>query len=441
MLHSVCKAIKTMSSLLALAMPFGCSHSSVDSATSTGSKAGNVATSAAGRGGAGVGLGGASTLVSGGALATSGSGGSLSTPALVNPAPGSKAFIGANFWRIDWEGPNDFFLSSVDWATTTNPWQPQLLTDLAPLTVLRFMDWNLTNDDPNVQAVWATRKRPTQAQTAEPVAFEWQIDLCNRALKDCWIAVPIQADVTYQSNLARLIFERLDPKLRLYLEYSNEVWNGSFPQSAIALAQANRLGLLAEANPCCELDTIKTGNAYVYGAVRLFEQFESVFGKNSPRLVKVLAGQAGWDGPCQVHMLALKNTTLNPNGTMPTVYAVAPYFGGTSIAALQNDIAGAVNGVKSHVTCAAKLNLPLVAYEGGSDSYAAGNACVSLQHDAGMYELYKQYYDALVAAGMTGPIMQYTHVGSCWGLKEKTSDTSANSPKYRAVTDWVAAHP
>jgi hypothetical protein len=104
------------------------------------------------------------------------------------------------------------------------------------------------------------------------------------------------------------------------------VWNAGFPQAAIAKANADKLNLPADANSCCETADIKAFNAYVYGSIRLFEQFESVFGKSNPRLVKVLSGQAGWDGPCQSHMRALQNTIINPNGTMPTVYAIAPYF-------------------------------------------------------------------------------------------------------------------
>jgi hypothetical protein len=126
---------------------------------------------------------------------------------------------------------------------------------------------------------------------------------------------------------------------------------------------------------------------------------------------------------------------------MPTAYAIAPYFSGTSIAALGADLVKTAAMTKAHVTCAAKANLPVISYEGGSDSFAAGNGCTTLQHDSGMYDLYKQYYDAHAAAGMKGPFNQYTHVGACWGLKEKTSDALGVSPKYRGVVDWLAAHP
>ncbi len=63
--------------------------------------------------------------------------------AMANPAPGTKFFVGTNFWNIDWEGQGDFFVDNVDFTTTTNPWKPALLSDLAPYcAMLRFMDWN-----------------------------------------------------------------------------------------------------------------------------------------------------------------------------------------------------------------------------------------------------------------------------------------------------------
>ena len=58
-----------------------------------------------------------------------------------------------------------------------------------------------------------------------------------------------------------------------------------------------------------------------------------------------------------------------------------------------------------------------------------------------MYALYGEYLDAMFSAGLGGPLMQYTAVGACWGLKEKTNDSLSNSPQYRAVTDFVTVHP
>ena len=371
------------------------------------------------------------------ATGTPGEGGAIGpseggTTALVNPPPGSKFFVGANFWNDDWEPMSDYFVDNVDFATTTNPWQPQLLTDLAPYHVLRFMDWNQTNDSNNTQAVWSTRKPKTDSQD-EPVAFEWQIDLCNRAKTDYWLNVPHEADATYWTQLAQLVDSLLDPSLRVYLEWSNEVWNSGFPQEAYAAQQAQTLSLAG---------SMPDASYYVYASVRVWEAFEAVFGKGSRRLVKVLSGQAAWNGPCEAHMTALADKTINPNATMPDVYAVAPYFGGASISDLQSAIPTTAQWVQSNESCVASIGIPVISYEGGADaSSAPNNGCGTVQMDPGMHDLYGAYLDAMSGAGLTGPFMQYTHVGDCWGLKAATSDTSSTDPKYQGLLDWLAAHP
>ena len=367
----------------------------------------------------------------GGAGANGGAGGS-GPGTLVNPSPGGNLFVGVNFWRIEWEGAADYFQSNVDFATVTNPWNPNLLNDLAPFKIIRFMDWNATNDSNNPQANWSTRKQKTGDQTKAPVAFEWQIDLCNRTKTDYWLNVPHEANLTsYPTSLAQLVHSQLDSSLRVYVEWSNEVWNGSFPQNAYAATQGTNLNLPG---------SDKALAYQVYASVRVWDAFEGVFGKGSPRLVKILSGQHAWNGPCTSLMTALGDSSINPNGSQPTAFAVAPYFSGTSLAALQTSAAGVASGLDSNATCASGKGLPLISYEGGADSYSAGNGCTTLQHDSGMRSLYSSFLDTLLAH-QKGPFMQYTATGSCWGLKERTGDTLSTSPKYQGVTEWLAAHP
>jgi hypothetical protein len=404
--------------------------SSGGSASGASSSGGGTSSGASSSGGGSSG-GGDSGPSSGGADGGSSSG-SDGGAALVNHAPGSKFFVGANFWNIDWEGQADFFTSNVDFTTTTNPWQPALLTDLAPYAVLRFMDWNQTNTSSNAQAVWSTRKQKTQPQN-EPVAFEWQIDLCNRTKKDYWLNIPHEAAPDYWPKLAQLVHDQLDPSLRVYVEWSNEVWNTGFPQHAYSASQAQTIGLPG-ATPAIAYQ--------VYESVRVYEAFEGVFGKGSPRLVKVIAGQAAWTGPCNDEMTAFASAAINPNKTAADAYAMAPYFSGTTIQALGTSITTVVGWTQSSFTCASGGGLALISYEGGSDSFAAsGNGCTTLQHDPGMHDLYTQYLTGISGAKLSGPFMQYTHTGACWGLKEKTSDALSVSPKYKGVLDWLAAHP
>jgi len=38
--------------------------------------------------------------------------------------------LGTTFWHIGWEGWQDYFKPGLNWATVTDPWNPQLLVDL-----------------------------------------------------------------------------------------------------------------------------------------------------------------------------------------------------------------------------------------------------------------------------------------------------------------------
>jgi len=341
--------------------------------------------------------------------------------------------MGVNFWNIEWEGSENYFASDVKWSTTADPWNPQFLKDLAPYHALRFMDWNLINESDNPQADWSSRAQQKASQD-EPVAFEWQIDLCNRSMKDYWVNIPHAADAEYVTKLAMLVHEKLDPQLRVYVEWSNEVWNGSFPQREYAQSQGEALGLSGEDQAA----------AYqVYQSVRAFEAFTAVFGADSARVVKVLAGQAAWTGPCEAQLKALSDKKINPNQTKPTVFAVAPYFAGESVEELADKgIAEAARWIEDSVKCAESAGLPLIAYEGGQDSYSLGESgCAQLQRDSGMRDVYVQFLDAMLKAKLKGPFMHYTHSGNCWGLKRKTSDSAADSPKYQGMMDWVSKHP
>ena len=45
-------------------------------------------------------------------------------------------------------------------------------------------------------------------------------------------------DDDYVTNLAKVLYNKLNPNLHVYVEYSNEVWNYGFSQASWALNQA-----------------------------------------------------------------------------------------------------------------------------------------------------------------------------------------------------------
>jgi hypothetical protein len=109
---------------------------------------------------------------------------------------------------------------------------------VAPFTALRFMDFLATNGTP--VRTWAERTLPTSATqaTAKGGAYEYAILMANELGKDIWLNIPVGADDAYVRALATLLRDTLAPGRVVYLEYSNELWNFAFPQTAENVSKA-----------------------------------------------------------------------------------------------------------------------------------------------------------------------------------------------------------
>lgn len=401
-------------------------------------------------------------------------GGSLTQSISVTQAgttpPSGTVTIGTNFWRVDWgNGWTDYYNSGINWSTVTNPWRTDFINDLAPYSVLRFMDWGPTNGSEFVN--WSSRIQKTadhynvtvpltngdgSSTTGRGVAYEWQIDLCNRATTDMWITVPHKASDDFVRQLARLIRDNLNSSRKVYVEYSNEVWNWGFDQTNYADAQGTSLGLVG--GYPFKGNTIYINawwGFYVYRACQVARIFEQEFAGQTNRLVKVLAGQLGYDNwPDYVatwgdvhpvvmqHLAALVQPSINPNNVTFDAYALAPYWNGDNLTTMQASIPGLVekfNEAQRAITNHGPAGLKLVCYEAGQDG---GNQVANAQNSG----IYNVYIDALnqISAKIQGPLVHYTHVGwdggHAWGAKQSTSSTLANSHKYRAIVDWVNSH-
>ncbi len=83
------------------------------------------------------------------------------------------------------------------------------------------------------------------------MAYEHMVLLANTVGADPWLCVPHAASDDYVRRLAALVLASLRPDLTVYLEYSNEVWNGLFGQGVYAAAQGRALGLTGAGQPNC----------------------------------------------------------------------------------------------------------------------------------------------------------------------------------------------
>jgi len=105
------------------------------------------------------------------------------------------------------------------------------LSALGGMHAIRFMDAQATND--SIQRYWQNRPRVNDWSWHRPglgLPLEVMIDLANELGTDAWFCVPHLADDNYIREMARLIRGRLNPNLRLFIEYSNEIWHPGFAQ-------------------------------------------------------------------------------------------------------------------------------------------------------------------------------------------------------------------
>jgi hypothetical protein len=342
----------------------------------------------------------------------------------------------------------------------TDPLHPQFVAGLDPFQALRFMDLSSTNHSPLQTA--ADRRLPnwyTQAGKMG-IAAEWIADISNQLQKDAWICIPHQADDAYVREIAIILRDRLDPTLKLHVEYSNETWNGLFTQTAYVQDQGMLLGL----------DTARWDAGQKFVAMRsaqIWHIFEQEFADDS-RLIKVLATQSPNAVISEQRLTALSDYDLNPHGVMADALAIAPYFGRTftladipplapayptvddmlDVMAVQ-DIQRLQGEVRAQRALADHHGLTLLCYEGGQHFVGMNGAendtaLVSLIEDANrdprMKSLYLDYLDTL-ATERIDDFNQFIYTGGwskwgSWGALEYQDQPMQDAPKYAALVEW-----
>jgi len=197
--------------------------------------------------------------------------------------------VSENIWLdITYSQPDDYLRnfrllkSSEEFIDLSiNTFNTTFLSKLSPFSTIRFMDWGATNG--NKLSKWEDRKMPSYRtySGSRGVPYELMIQLANQTQKNVWICVPHLADSNYVVELAKLFKANLNPNLKIYLEYSNEVWNWQFEQ-----AQYNN-----QTRPL----NLNYGRASAEKSKKLFGLWKSVFGNEMNRVVRVLGLQAGYN--------------------------------------------------------------------------------------------------------------------------------------------------
>lgn len=356
----------------------------------------------------------------------------------------------------------------------------------ADFSAIRFMgvlgingnvEWG--PDHTRVQS-WAHRKLPgdAAADVIEPLnkkdgwPWEYVVALCNEVDMDLWLNIPMSVDDDYILQLARLLHGTLHPRLHVYIEHSNEVWNYGFIQYAWNKARAREE--VSEGHARYNYDQVN--NEEIWGqrrhAQRLREAvaiFAGVFGEKeiNRRIRGVLAGcspdPAGYF-PCGrlPGMLEyLKATGADPK---EDVYAIsmAAYYGGPAASADQMTLTYSVDEIladmradvkrcaedrKAMVALARRYELSggFCAYESGPGLAVGSRANLANRlraiRDARQADIYKMNF-ADTFWDLGGNLaMQFTLAGSysrygAWGLTDDIAEPDRNS-LFKAVRELI----
>jgi hypothetical protein len=349
------------------------------------------------------------------------------------------------------------------------PFHPAFLDKLSPFRILRFMDWLQTNGNP--LQTWTERTKQTEYTQTRPqgVAHEWIIRICNRTGKHPWICIPHRADDDYVRQTARLYRDTLAPGLVLYVEYSNETWNGhpDFTQTQYVNQRGLELGLHSQQHLAGQRYTALR-SAQIFGI--LAEEYGPA---QRHRHVNVLASQAAaLESVTLPRVEALNDPALNPQGHAADVIAIAPYFGvnfrpvpGTEsnpqptiqpmptvdelvTTFSQNTMQDAVGWVTAHRGLADEQGVRLVCYEGGQHFTGIGGAenndeltarLFAANRDPRMGDRYREYFRLMQQAGVD-LFMNFGHIKSwskygAWGALQSQEQPVAESPKWQAILE------
>ncbi|OVE81163.1 hypothetical protein BVY03_04555 [bacterium K02(2017)] len=362
---------------------------------------------------------------------------------------------------------------------SANPqtFHPTFLNDNKSYTVLRYMDWMHTNFS-EIRNL-SDYSQMTDAQWNNGAPIEIMVELANVLQADPWFTIPHLATNEFVQEFATRVLANLNLNRKIYIEYSNEVWNGIFSQNLdVARLGCQRYGDLQagcdqDANPqngiYCESypwplwnETCNTaGNRYFSDrTVEIGDIFTQVFG-GSTRLVKVLASQIGFE------WLHTQYLEWNDTYQKIDVLATAPYFGGgyggdAAVAnwdvdrliadIYQNALPEAIGYIEID-TQFLQNNYPqidLISYEGGQhlaglngleNNEAMTNLFIATNRDLRMHAIYTEYLNAWKNLG-GGLFTHFTNAlvpskwGS-WGALEYQGQDISEAPKHRAIMDFI----
>lgn len=383
----------------------------------------------------------------------------------------------------------------------TQPFHPVFLEQFAKFRILRYMDIMGTNG--SRQETWADRPKPTDAGQGslrdynidKGVALEYLVDLANALDADPWFALPHRVNDDWVANFARLVRDRLEPGLKFYVEYSNEIWNFGAPdqQQPYCAAQGRLVPNIGYPNgyvspfphptdsytvtrnrPSSDLDYAFGYQGYRSAQIFAIIDRELTAGGQNPRTryKRVLAAQADYHDR-NMHILdtplpaPFAGTTAYQHAD---VFSTAPYFygGGSTtnavLNALDSDVDNRIGVMRANELMARQRNMEYTTYEGGQhlDNGTQASLILAANRDPRIGTIYTKMLNGWRQTGQAVPggngrsrvFVHYKDAyrpgqWGAWGLLEFQGQghpstaglTQPAAPKYEAVIQWIDQNP
>jgi hypothetical protein len=360
---------------------------------------------------------------------------------------------------------------------------PRFLSVVRNFRALRFKDW-LSIDNTTLSS-WANRPLQTNAfwGTTNGVPIEVAVQLANTISADAWLNVPATADTDYVTQMATLVHGLLGSSQKVYIEFSNEVWNSIYPQYTYAINQGHST-FASGLGPPFDYNR----NWYGMRVAQTCDTWKSVWGSDAGRVICVLAAQAAstytatesltcpfWKAgaPCSGHGIGAVAIAPYFAFSVPSAWATPQLDQGLNqlFASFtsQNDSSipagGALGPASSneveYANMLAPYKLPLLAYESGQslESFPHGvtsnntntpltNLYIAANRDPRMGAAYTTYFQQWKRNG--GQLMmvftdvstysQYGEWGALESVMQTTTPLSAAPPKWQAIQNFISTN-
>lgn len=333
--------------------------------------------------------------------------------------------------------------------TSTSPtamFDPAFLQEVSKYKVARYMWWQ---DEPQNKAItWTTRSTPANelVRGLGGIPIETMVALANQSNTDPWFSIPWNADEDFVRRFATYVRDNLSSTRKVYVELSNEVWNGVYPVAAQARNEGLAAGLSTNAFQAQMF-------RYAQKTAWAMKIWTEVFAGQSQRLVRIASSQHAnpWVGR---QILSFGNTA-----SYVDAYSTAPYFGhgllsganATATVADKDRLFGALSTMLDQMMSQGQANADLAkSYGKRFITYEAGQHIVSdnvvmtaaLNRDPRMGQLYTQFLTQWKQRfGDVNTLFEDTSaIGKfgAFGMQEYAGQPASQAPKYAALVNFRA---